>query len=300
MLRIHLTIIVLIITLTSGAQILESHKGFKDQGGNIFNSDFIKKNKIKTITGRISLKRELQPIRKEGTVEQYSFDQNGQMIERLKSFKMRGGLIDTTQDYFKYNDLEHLISQTTFTMAGYNSIRYKYNSDGEPLEETFIRGENKSPNSYELRRGQESILKKEVFDYSKMNDSSLKKIYLNSVGKPYKETVISTNQLGLIESEQTRFYLTNKKESMTYQYDVQGRLIKIIDYSNLIGVQTITYTYEYDEFGNLYSSKTYKNGKLTNSQEFLYYVQTFLLKAQLSKNESDKSIKIIQYSYEYY
>jgi len=300
MLKTILPFIFLSLNLVSYTQILESHKGFKNQGGNIFNADFIKKNNIKTITGRISLKRELQPIRKEGTVEQYSFDNQGQMTERLKSFKMRGGQIDTTQDYFKYNDLDHLISQTSFTMSGYNSIRYKYNSEGNPLEETFIRGENRSPNSYELKKGQESILKKEEFDYSKLSDSSLKKVYLNSVGKPYKETIIKTNTLGLIESEQTRFYLTNKKESHTYQYDVQGRLIKIIDYSNLLGVQTITYTYEYDEYGNLYSSKTYKNGKLTYSQEFLYHVQTFLLKAQLSKNESDKSIKIIQYSYEYY
>ena len=82
--------------------------------------------------------------------------------------------------------------------------------------------------------------------------------------------------------------------------NVQGRLIKIHDFSNLLGNQSITYTYEYDEYGNLYSSKVYKDGKLIYSKEFLYYVQTFLLKAQLTKDESRNEIKIIQYQYEYH
>ncbi|MBD80630.1 MAG: hypothetical protein CL840_17070 [Crocinitomicaceae bacterium] len=295
-----LLVLALLFGIGGYSQLLESHKGFQNQGGNFFNSDFIKKNRIKTITGKISFKREMQPIRRNGTVEQYSFDRNGQLIERLKTFKMRGGQIDTTQDYFKYNDLEHLVSQTTYTLSGYNSVRYRYNENGNPTQESFFRGENKSPNSYELQKGQETLLKNEEFQYDVISDSSLKKVYLNSVGKPYKETIINTNRLGQKESELTRYYLTNKKASITYKYDLQGRLIKIIDYSNLLGVQTITYTYEYDEFDNLYSSKIYKNGKLTRSEEFIYFVQTFLLKAQLSKNESDNSIKIIQYSYEYY
>lgn len=297
----HLLILFLIlISEICNGQLLESYQGNIKQGRSVFNSEFIKKNKIRTITGRLSLKREMQPIRREGTVEQYTFNQNGQMVERLKSFKMRGGQIDTTQDYFKYNDVEHLMSQTTFTLSGYNSVRYQYNSEGKPTQETFIRGENTNSNSYELKKGKETVLKNEEFSYVPISDSIYKKIYLNRVGKPYKVTVVSENALGQMDGEHTRYYLTNKKESITYKYDVQGRLKKIIDYSNLLGLQTITNTFEYDEFGNLFSGKTYKNGKLTHSQEFIYFVQTFLLKAQLSKNESDNSIKIIQYSYEYY
>ena len=297
----HLLVLFLIlISEICIGQILESYQGNKKQGRSVFNSEFIKKNMIKTITGRVSLKREMHPIRREGTVEQYTFNRNGEMVERLKSFKMRGGQIDTTQDYFKYNDVEHLIAQTTFTLSGYNSIRYQYNSEGKPTQETFVRGENINSNSYKLKKGKETVLKNEEFSYVPIHDSIYKKIYLNRVGKPYKETVVSENALGQMEGEHTRYYLTNKKESITYQYDVQGRLKKIIDYSNLLGLQTITNTFEYDEFGNLFSGKTYKNGKLTHSQEFIYFVQTFLLKAQLSKNESDNSIKIIQYSYEYY
>ena len=297
----HLLVLFLIlISEICIGQILESYQGNKKQGRSVFNSEFIKKNMIKTITGRVSLKREMQPIRREGTVEQYTFNRNGEMVERLKSFKMRGGQIDTTQDYFKYNDVEHLIAQTTFTLSGYNSIRYQYNSEGKPTQETFIRGEIINSNSYKLKKGKETVLKNEEFSYVPIHDSIYKKIYLNRVGKPYKETVVSENALGQMKGEHTRYYLTNKKESITYQYDVQGRLKKIIDYSNLLGLQTITNTFEYDEFGNLFSGKTYKNGKLTHSQEFIYFVQTFLLKAQLSKNESDNSIKIIQYSYEYY
>ncbi|MGB0391620.1 MAG: hypothetical protein ACPGD5_08630 [Salibacteraceae bacterium] len=290
----------LFTVIISQAQLLDTYQGKLYDGECIFNKKFIKQNKIKRITGKISIKREMHPIYHEGTIDDYTFNEQGQLVERIKSFRLRGGHIDTTQDYFKYNDLEHIVSQTTVTLSGYNSIRFKYDSLGNVMNETYSRGENRSPYSYNLEKGRETILKDESYDYKELSDSSHKKIYFNSANKPYKETIITTNSLGQRISENTRFYLTSKKESVSFQYDVQGRLIKIIDYSNLLGVQTITYTYEYDEFGNLYSSKIYKNGKLTYSQEFLYHVQTFLLKAQLTKEESNNSIKIIEYEYEYF
>ena len=293
-------IFTILVSTLSQAQILDAYQGKLYDGECIFNARFIAQNKIKRITGKISVKADMRPIYHEGTIDQYQFNQYGQLVERIKSFRMRGGHIDTTQDHYQYNDMKNLIAQTTVTLSGYNSIRYEYGKDGFPVKETFARGENTSPYSYDLNKGRESILKDEAFDYEVLNDTTYKKVFLNSANKPYKETVVMHNSLGQRTSEQTRFYLTSKRESITYQYDVQGRLIKIIDYSNLLGVQTITYTYEYDEYGNLYSGKIYKNGKLTYSQEFLYDVQTFLLKAQLTKEEATNSIKIIEYSYEYF
>lgn len=288
------------LNIASPAQLLDTYQGKLYDGECIFSTKFIKQNKIKRITGKISIKREMHPIYHEGTIDDYTFNDKGQLTERVKTFRLRGGHIDTTQDYFKYNDLEHIISQTTVTLSGYNSIRFEYDSSGNILNETFSRGENKSTYSYNLKKGRETILKDESYGYETLSDSSHKKIYYNSANKPYKETIITTNSLGQRISENTRFYLTSKRETISFQYDLQGRLIKIIDYSNLLGVQTIIYTYEYDEYGNLFSSKIYKNGKLTFIQEFLYDIQTFLLKAKLTKEESNNSIKIIEYSYEYF
>ena len=43
-----------------------------------------------------------------------------------------------------------------------------------------------------------------------------------------------------------------------------------------------------------------KAGKKVFSREFLYAVDTFLLKAELSKNEEDHSIHIIQFEYTFF
>jgi ABC-type antimicrobial peptide transport system permease subunit len=242
----------------------------------------------------------MQPITREGTIEKYLFDKRGQLIERIKTFRMRGGMIDTTQDYFSYNDLEHLVAQTTYNVGGYNATRYEYDENGRLQKESYLRGENTASYSYQLQKGRETIIKEETFTYEELSDTSYKRVYLNSAGKPYREMVVTTNNLGQVLSEITRYYLTNKKHSITYQYDAKGRLNKIIDYSNLLGVQTTTYEFGYDEYDNLYSSKVYKDGKLKQSKEFLYDVQTFLLKAQLTKDESTNTIRIVQYEYEYF
>ncbi|MCB0482168.1 MAG: hypothetical protein KDC83_12090 [Flavobacteriales bacterium] len=285
---------------TLSCQILDNYQGKLYSGECIFNEDFIKQNNIKTIIGSISVKSEMQPIRSLGTLDMYTFNRSGKLIEHLNSFKLRGGRIDTTQDFYQYNDLEHLVSVMSYDLSGYDASSFEYDAEGNLKKEVFLRGENKSPYSKQIEKGKETVLKSETFEFELVNDSTKKKIYINSAGKPYKETVITYNRLDQKKSESTTFYLTNKKSMITYQYDVQGRLEKIHDFSNLLGNLTITYTYEYDEYGNLYSSKVYKDGKLTYSKEFIYHVQTFLLKAQLTKDEERNEIKIIQYEYGYY
>jgi YD repeat-containing protein len=295
-----LSVVLSCLPFVLSAQILDSYRGDLLDGECIFNADFLAKNKIKSITGKISTKRQMQPITRDGTIERYLFTKSGQLQERIKTFRMRGGIIDTTQDYFAYNDLQHLVAQTSYNLGGYNSTRYNYNSEGQIVKETHLRGENTASYSYQLQKGKETILKEEGFEYQSLTDTSFKRIYMNSAGKPYKSMTVTKNSLGQLLQESTRYYLTNKKHNINYEYDVKGRLAKIIDYSNLLGVQTTTYQFEYDEYDNLYSSKIYKDGKLLYSKEFLYNVQTFLLKAQLTKDESTNSIRIIQYEYEFY
>lgn len=297
------TVVILLLVSTHlllRGQILDNYQGKLYSGECIFNETFVTQNKIKSITGSISIKKEMQPIQNLGTLDQYLFNSNGKLIEHLKSFKLRGGRIDTTQDYFNYNDLEHLVSVMSYDLSGYDANKYEYDVEGNLKTELYLRGENKNPYGREIQRGMETVLKSESFKYEQVNDSITKKIYINSADKAYKETTTTLNRLGQKQSEITTYYLTNKKSAISYQYDVQGRLEKIHDFSNLLGNLTITYTYEYDEYGNLNSSKVYKNGKLTYSKEFIYHVQTFLLKAQLTKDEERNEIKIIQYEYTYH
>ncbi|UTW63435.1 RHS repeat protein [bacterium SCSIO 12741] len=282
------------------AQILDNNQGKLYQGDCIFNGKFLRDNGIQSITGEISVKKEMRPITHMGTIDQYLFNEKGQLLEHIKSFRLRGGQIDTTQDYFKYNDLDHLVSKTSVMLSGYDAIRYQYDAEGNRSGQTWLRGENKSPFSFHLEKGKESIIKEESYENETVSDSIRKRVYLNAEGKPYKETLFRFNSLGHCSAENTRYYLTNKKNTITYSYDVEGRLTKIIDHSNIMGNLTLTYTYTYDELSNLTESKVHKNGKLIETRQFLYFVQTLLLKAQLIKNEESGEIKIIKYKYQYF
>lgn len=282
------------------AQILDVYQGKLYENECQFNQRFIRDNKIKTITGKISVKKDLQPITSKGLIVQYAFDREGKLIEHIKTMSLRGGRIDTTQSSFSYSQNNQLVQKALFYVKAYDAHRFEYNDDNTIKTESIVRGANSNQYKFGFDKGTETIVKQERFEWSELNDSTKKVVYYNSADRPYKERLIINNALGQKQSENTTYFLTKKRNLVTYKYDDEGRLIKIIDYSNLGGQKTLTYTYEYDTYGNLNQSKIYTNGKLSYTQEFLYDPQTFMLKAQLSKDESARSIKIIQYEYSFF
>ncbi|MDE0772560.1 MAG: hypothetical protein OSB25_10215 [Salibacteraceae bacterium] len=303
-LTIYLTLLILLFTVfglhKSHAQILDVYQGKLYNNDCQFNERFIMDNKIKTITGKISVKKDMQPISNKGLIVRYSFDRIGRLSEQIKTMSLRGGRIDTTQSSFSYSQNNQLVQKAQFYVKAYDAIRYSYNNKNEITSEMVVRGANNNQYKYGFDKGSETIVKQERYEWQQLNDTTQNVVYYNSAERPYKERTIILNVIGQKQSENTTYYLTKKRNLITYKYDPVGRLIKIIDYSNLGSQRTITNTYEYDEYGNLYNSKIYTNGKLSYTQEFLYDPQTLFLSAQLSKDESARSIKIIQYEYKFY
>ncbi|MFQ3326065.1 MAG: hypothetical protein ACI8YC_000699, partial [Salibacteraceae bacterium] len=84
-------------TLESYAQILDVYQGKLYNNDCQFNERFVKDNKVKTITGKISVKKDMQPISSKGLIVRYSFDRIGRLSEQIKTMSLRGGRIDTTQ-----------------------------------------------------------------------------------------------------------------------------------------------------------------------------------------------------------
>lgn len=290
----------IVLTFDVQGQILDVYQSKLYNNDCQFNERFIKDNQVKSIIGKISVKKDMQPILSKGLIVKYSFDRQGKLSEQIKTMSLRGGRIDTTQSSFSYSQNNQLIQKAHYYVKAYDAIRYSYNEESEIISEIVVRGANSNQYKYGFDKGTETIVKQERCEWEKLNDTTQKVIYYNSSERPYKERTITLNAIGQKQSENTTFYLTRKRKLITYKYGPEGKLIKIIDYSNLGGQKTITNTYEYDEYGNLNSSKIFTNGKLSYTQEFLYDPQTFFLSAQLSKDESARSIKIIQYEYQFY
>ncbi|MDB4534630.1 hypothetical protein N9242_07150, partial [Vicingaceae bacterium] len=110
-----LTCIVFSLLNSSHAQILGVNKPlFSDLP--FFNTDFIKVNSIKSITGSISTKKVRDIIRTKGLKSHYSFNQNGMLETQLSSI-ISNGKKDTSITFYEYKEN--------------GKIKLKRKSDGE-------------------------------------------------------------------------------------------------------------------------------------------------------------------------
>lgn len=297
----HLLFLLTILLFNSGnAQIIDNSKALLIDGESYFDADFIKRNKIKSITGELAVKEIMQPIRSKGLINHYEFDKEGRLVEKLKTFKIRGGRIDTSAQTFAYNDLDQLIQESTFESSGYSAQRYEYDDSGRVVKQAFFRGENLSPYQYQLEKGKSLAIKEEAFAYVQIDSLRYKRVYYNSNGAPYKEGIVSYNEAGFKVSERMQFLAIERYWEVNFIYDEYGRLEEVNKTSRVFKTESSSSRFEYDEFGNVLSEKRFKNGERVLNREFLYNVTTFLLEAELSKNEENNTIHIIKYRYEFF
>ncbi len=298
--RVLLGMALLFVFSGTQSQIIDNSKGVLLEGESYFSRPFVKRNKIKRIVGERSIKRELQPIQSKGLIDVYEFDQNGLLREKLKTFRLRGGEIDTSEHAFSYNSLDQLIQKTLQEKSGFNSYKYQYDDSGRVVSQGYMRGQNLSPYQYQLQKGKETYIKEESFRYEQASDSSYKRIYLNSNGIPYMEGEIVFNAMGYKSVERLYYKSTGGRSEIQFFYNEDGQLKRILKKSKIFRSKTHEYFYEYDEFGNVLREKTYRDDRLVFTREFLYEVDTLLLKAELYKDEKENSIHIIRFRYEYF
>jgi len=242
----------------------------------------------------------MRPITNQGLIHQYVFNPKGEIIEEITTFRIRPGVIDTSESSYSYNRLDQLIRKSTFESSGYTSKAYKYNENGQPVSEEVYRGENKALSKYEIDKGATSKVKGATFTYDTLENNEIRKVILNSAGRPYMETVYSYNTIGKITSHSTLYYITNKRTTTTYSYNGEGQITSVNTTSNLPNQGSERQQFSYDELGNISQVLTYKNDKLYSTRKFLYHQETALLNAELIKDESSGTIKIIEFDYEYF
>ena len=94
-----------ILPLISYSQIIDNSKSFIFNDYTFFNTAFIKNNKIKSIHGVISTKKELSAIKKTNLVVHFDFDVTGNLIKQYSSIK-RHNKTDTTFSMYTSRNLD--------------------------------------------------------------------------------------------------------------------------------------------------------------------------------------------------
>ncbi len=298
--RISLIILLFGFYLQGLTQVVLFDKGIPDEYPSYFNPEFLKNNRIKKVLGEISIKREMQPITSKGVVVQYEFDRSGKLLEKLNTFKLPNGEIDTSAEAYAYNSIDKMVKRSSYERSGFSSVQYIYDSAERVVSEEYFCGPNITPFRYKVEKGPSTKVKAEEFEYETVNDSSIRKIYLNNQGVPFKKTLTTRNHFGSVSFEETLYLSINKGSRTRFNYDFQGQLIGIERSENLFKKRELKYKYEYDELGNVLRESKTVNGKLVRSREFLYEIDSLLLKAELTKDEELNVITITRFRYEYH
>lgn len=288
-----------LLPFTSSSQMIDNSQSNAFTDEPFFNTDFIKRNKIKSFTGKVSKKRDLQPIVDQGIEYYYEFDSEGRttmILSTFNSFNHKDSLIKT----FEYDDKGRMTAKRTNDSYGFYSYNYKYDSLGRIIEESYCRDENCGPSRFRFKLGQQFSISTEKYSYIEKSKQESIREYKNYAGNLYQEKIFMKNYLGFLTEEITRITLNGRETKIVYEYDEKGRMSKKTDISEFMGKTEISNAFQYDDFGNLMEEQIYRNEKLTTMRSMIYDKMSGLLTALVAKDMSSEVITIVKYSYEFY
>lgn len=288
-----------LLPFASSAQMIDNSKSNAFTDEPFFNADFIQRNKIKSITGKVSKKREMQPIVDQGIEYYFEFDEKGNttmILSTYNSFNHKDSIIVT----FEYDEKNRIITKRRNDSYGFYSYNYKYDSLDRIVEETYCRDENCGPDRYRFKLGQQFSISTEKYSYIERSKKESIREYKNYAGNVYQEKIFMKNELGFLTEEITRITLNGRETKIVYDYDEKGRMSKKTDISEFMGKTELTNAFQYDDFGNLTEEQIYRNEKLTTMRSMIYDKVSGLLTAMVAKDMSSEVITIVKYSYEFY
>ncbi|MBL4625652.1 MAG: hypothetical protein JKY42_11010 [Flavobacteriales bacterium] len=293
MIRVLFFLLTLVCVPYTNAQILDNSNCDVFSDNNFFNSEFIKKNGITTIHSKISIKREMKPIKVTPLWQQYDFDRYGRVIRMMETYYV-GTQIDTSLVQFKYAG-DHLNKKRLSDPKGFYSFSYQYDDDGNMTQKTYSREVNANPETHNFELGQLIEVYKERYEKKIISDTKIKTTIYNSSDKPYQTVFKEYDEYGNFIKEVSTLVVTRKGSRTVYTYDAYHRPVVKTEINNLFGKSETRYEYEYDEAGNLLQEKKFEDDVLKSTREFLYDGR-MLLSARLTKDEQTGTIQIIKYS----
>lgn len=321
------TLLLLIFSLSSFAQLVSNNPVEIGIGPIAFNSKIVKKNKIKKIDVVIVDKPDGEIIIDKGASQGYEFDSLGRITRyyytilnfvqneevEIPEVRRKGKIIQhaTTKTVTKYyNDTifadiyydsqSRIIIKRVKMGAYYNSYYYEYNDKGQIIKEMHFRETNVSENKNEFKMGVQNILSNETFEYIQMTPTQIKKRCLNDEGREYKKGIINYDEKGNKLSENYEFIVSWMRQENLYQYDAKGNLLEKTFTSNESGNIKEYTVYKYNGSGVVLEEKKFKNDALISEMSYLYDETNNLLKSKINRDHKNNSIGIVKFGYSYY
>lgn len=261
-----------------------------------FNERFIARNSIASIVGERLVKRDREPMRPERERLLYRFDEQGRITYSNNSFGQPGTGRDTASVTFTYDGQGRMARRLRNDLGGHFAHVLEHDAQGRVTRETYQRIENLGSNRYELVPGAITEISDEHFRYTAVNDTVLRKAYLNNLGLPYREQTFTSDRRGYLRSIDDHYLVNNRRGRIAFAYDEQGRLAARTEQPDLGQPRLLKHVWRYDAAGNVTEGEVWNEAKQTHRDEYLYEEGSMLLKARLRKDLASGTIHVIKYT----
>lgn len=298
LLFLSITLVLSILpTQPVNAQLIDNRIGNAFNEEMFFSQQFLWLNKIKSITGVVSIKRPNKPIEQRPDMSVYRFNEVG-LMSRLDKVSSVKNLIDSLTIKFNRNDLGSVELREETGTRGYYSTGFVYDDQGRLIRVEYGTAENVSTIKNKLEPGRTISINAESVIWNELQNGVVTKSVYNNYGLHYSNWTITKNPKGFVESEVEELIMSGRTKTKTYSYNEHGWISKIETSDNMSSGKKAQ-TFIYDALGNVQKVEYFDGKKMTREIEVLYS-STMLVEAFLDHSLESGDIVITKFSYEYY
>ena len=294
----RLFFLTLLVPAYFSAQMLDNRNCAVFSGEPFFYPEFIRNNKIKSITGSVSTKADLRVIQSKGLITKFFFDGSGNLIKQFDSF-YRGKKKDSSIITYHYDEKNNITTKRMSDSYGFFSYNYSYNQIGDVMRKTYCRDENATNNKNDFKLKKQYTIVNETYSYIRNDSSKQKNVHNNHGGIYQKENYIYDENKLLVKTEK-KLIVNHKKGQTTYKYNDLMKVSEMTIQKDMSKDIYSRFIYEYDQLGNLETIDEYRNEELKTHKEVIYDKSTLLMKALLAQNVPSNFITITKFSYAFF
>lgn len=283
--------------IISGAQIIDNRMGNAFGEEMYFNQEFLWQNKIRSISGIISVKRPGRPIQKLPDMFVFHFNEVGLLREMDKVTSVLH-LVDSMRVEYKRNDLGEVELRREKNARGILTTTLNYDELGRVRRIDFGKSENLTEQPGKMEPGRMIIVNSESYEYLPAGDNRTRRKAFNNYGLYYSDKLVERDPLGYIVRETEELVMSGRTITRTYSYNDKGWIDEISQSDNQ-GSKTKSSLFYYDPFGNLHKVEYFEEKELVREIEVLY-LENMLLEALVDHDLQSRDILITKFSYEFF
>jgi len=287
----------IILSISSNAQMIDNRLGNAFKQEMFFSQQFIWVNKIKSVTGIVSVKRPNRPIDQKPDLLVYNFNEVG-LLERIDKVSSVADLVDSLTIEYKRNDLGEVELKKENGSKGFFTTKFNYDTQGKVVRLDYGKSENVSLEKNKLEPGQTVTINSETYTWQDAGNGSWRRSNFNNYGLQYSNWTITRNELGYVTKEVEELIMSGRTTTRNFSYNENGWINTIETTNNLNDIRKVE-QFRYDALGNLLKIEFTEANKMIREIEVLY-TPTMLVEAFLDHDLQSHDIVITKMRYEYY